>query len=52
VWDGQRRRWAFVLDPEHLTDLLARYGAGEMEGASPGDGGAASASVTDAASNR
>jgi hypothetical protein len=27
VWDGKRRRWAYVLEAEQLGDLLARYGA-------------------------
>ena len=27
VWDGKRRRWAYVLEAGQLSDLLARYGA-------------------------
>ena len=27
VWDGKRRRWAYVLEAGQLSDLLVRYGA-------------------------
>jgi len=27
LWDGQRRRWCYVLTPDELADLRARFGS-------------------------
>ena len=37
VWDGQRRRWAYVLDASQLADLQARYGGGGEPGEEKAD---------------